>query len=458
MVDGRIDGRFIIREGQGITQGIAEELGLTKDECKQISGSVWSQIIQEVDDNVTAQNNNNAAPNKSNNYLVHKDAVIQFTKECWQKIVGLVNNALGKNIQTEETEEEVAIKQERMEAHKKVVDEAVKILEDNWDLSGLSEHFASEEDKELFLQCLRTVKYDATAKGTGHASMGEVIIETDNEQVKSTADMLKLLIHEANHAFKQQKAMNGDGKLFTTKSEEQECETIALKSVATLVNKGVKGLDDFEIHGTSIKTFAETEPTQVSGFNGWLEGYNKLPDNMNGDITIHNGYLQVSGEDILELNGQCYKIENGKLEKAENDPKAQHFELTPDTILKWNDKQWKIENNELVEYEPKSIQINGGDVLIVNGGETIRIGEEYNLEGSDGTNCATTSIMKLLKHRNYKDENHSDGPETKAELIFDDMPPTEYELQDAKFNINKRKVPFVLRKADGTEYTGYYYE
>lgn len=45
-MDGRIDGKFIIKQG-GITQGIASELGLTRAECKQISGSIWTQVINE---------------------------------------------------------------------------------------------------------------------------------------------------------------------------------------------------------------------------------------------------------------------------------------------------------------------------------------------------------------------------------------------------------------------------
>ena len=47
MSDGRIDRQFIIKKG-GITQGIAQELGLSNDECKQISGSIWSQVINEI--------------------------------------------------------------------------------------------------------------------------------------------------------------------------------------------------------------------------------------------------------------------------------------------------------------------------------------------------------------------------------------------------------------------------
>lgn len=104
MVDGRIDGHFRIDKG-GITQGIQKELGLSSQECKQL-GSVWTQIINEFDDsnNMQVSNNKNETPNKSNNYEAHKDAIVQFSKDCWKRIVDLVNKTLHKNIQIEEAE------------------------------------------------------------------------------------------------------------------------------------------------------------------------------------------------------------------------------------------------------------------------------------------------------------------------------------------------------------------
>ena len=88
MSDGRIDGQFIIKKG-GITQGIVQELGLSSDECKQISGSIWSQVINEFNDeqNMNVKNNSGNTPNSINNYLVHENAIITFSKDCWNKIV-----------------------------------------------------------------------------------------------------------------------------------------------------------------------------------------------------------------------------------------------------------------------------------------------------------------------------------------------------------------------------------
>ena len=72
-MDGRIDGQFTIKQG-GITQGIAKELGLSSAECKQISGSIWTQVINEFNNeqNLSVSNNKNDKPNADNNFHLVK--------------------------------------------------------------------------------------------------------------------------------------------------------------------------------------------------------------------------------------------------------------------------------------------------------------------------------------------------------------------------------------------------
>ena len=104
MADGKIDGKFVINKG-GITQGIASELGLNTEECKKL-GSIWAQIIEKFDDenNMTVARNKGDKPNKGNGYVVHPNAVVTFTKECWREIVDLINKALGRNIKIDDSE------------------------------------------------------------------------------------------------------------------------------------------------------------------------------------------------------------------------------------------------------------------------------------------------------------------------------------------------------------------
>lgn len=105
MADGKIDGKFVIRDG-GITQGIAGELGLTKTECKKI-GSIWNQIIEKFEDekNMSVTNNKGDIPNSSNNYVVHDKAKVIFSKDCWKEIVDLINKALGKSIKIDNADD-----------------------------------------------------------------------------------------------------------------------------------------------------------------------------------------------------------------------------------------------------------------------------------------------------------------------------------------------------------------
>lgn len=96
MADGRIDGHFTINQG-GITHGIADELGLSADECKRM-GSVWNEVINELNNsaNYTIENNSN-----NNALKVQVGAVVKFSQDCWQRIVDLVNQTLDKSIKTE---------------------------------------------------------------------------------------------------------------------------------------------------------------------------------------------------------------------------------------------------------------------------------------------------------------------------------------------------------------------
>lgn len=107
MSSGISDGKFVIQSGEGITQGIKRELGLTAQQCKELGSSVWQEIINEFEaktdgqNNMTVTNNAEKTPDKSNNFLVHAGAVVEFSRTSWQKIVNLVNNKLHTTFQTD---------------------------------------------------------------------------------------------------------------------------------------------------------------------------------------------------------------------------------------------------------------------------------------------------------------------------------------------------------------------
>jgi len=103
--DGNNDGRFKIQKGQGLSQAIASELGLNAQQCKKL-GSVWNEIFKEVDKQnqqtqiYTGGNDLHGATNQ--NYVVHTNQVIEFSKEIWNKIIQLVNAKLGTNLKATE--------------------------------------------------------------------------------------------------------------------------------------------------------------------------------------------------------------------------------------------------------------------------------------------------------------------------------------------------------------------
>ncbi len=405
MSDGQIDGKFVITNG-GVTQGIAKELGLSSSDCKKL-GSIWLEIINEFDnpDNMKVQNNNNVNPNSGNNYLVHQNAAVQFSKECWNKIVGLVNNALGKNIQTEDplTEQPAAVNntaatqaggkiegltQEqavRLKEHKQIVEKSVQLLKQNWEASGLGNHFKTAEDKALFLQCLDEVVYDAQKTGAGHAEKGIIHIETDNPECNDLARMTKLLIHEANHAFLQRKATQNNTLNFPTKAEEIECETLALTSTCRLIYSNPEEYEDYQIYGRYVSEYVDASIVQnTPEFENWLNGYQQLADNLSGDVTIRHS-------------------------------------------------PYKSSNNGTVE-------LKSGDVITIQGEKPKVIGASCFIEGR-----GDTAIAQMIMH--HKDFS---TPDAFGDLIFDALPATDEEFKQEYgegFDINNfEKIPFTVSR------------
>ena len=110
-IDGNYDGKITIQKGQGISQAIRDELGLTQEECNKLGGSIWTKIFQQVEtQNKQGQIYKGGSDLKgptNKNFIVHPDQVIEFSKEIWNNIVQLVNDKLGKNIEKLESAPEV---------------------------------------------------------------------------------------------------------------------------------------------------------------------------------------------------------------------------------------------------------------------------------------------------------------------------------------------------------------
>ena len=92
MLNGKIDGHFVVNTN--FETSIRNELGLSEAECKEM-GCVWEQVLNEANNisNFEVANKNQES-NQQNNLSIQVGTVIKFTKECWTRIVDMVNNAL----------------------------------------------------------------------------------------------------------------------------------------------------------------------------------------------------------------------------------------------------------------------------------------------------------------------------------------------------------------------------
>ena len=347
--------------------------------------------------------------------------------------------------------------QNRKNAHEKAVKEAVSIIEKNWEISGLGDKFKTEKDKQLYLNCLKEVVYDVKKEGAGHAEKGIIHIETNNEKIKTTSEMLKLLIHEANHAFKQRKVLQNGGLNYPTKEEEIECETLALKTASRLINAGL--IDDYEIYGYKISEYTTEEIINNNPeFKNWVNGYCQLADNLKGDITVANNpyvddikipeggsIISLADNDTITINGNSYKVsKDGKL--IAGNSSGQNINITNDCQIKAFGNVYNLSVSNL-KLERPNIHINGGDVLKIDGQEYI-IGKDRMLEGTE-----QTSLMRILVHN-----SDFSTPISYGFLEFEDVKLTDKEktkLQQKEVNYeNMKKVPFVIVQSNGKEIKG----
>ena len=100
------DGKFEIKKGQGISQAIAEEIGLTKEQCKKVDWKSVFQIVNEAKgkegNNVNWDGGSDSFVPASQKYIVHEGDKFEFSQEMWKKITDVVSNSLNKTKQTKE--------------------------------------------------------------------------------------------------------------------------------------------------------------------------------------------------------------------------------------------------------------------------------------------------------------------------------------------------------------------
>ena len=96
--DGRIDGRFSIRKGQGLSQAIAGELGLNQEDCKKL-GSIWQDIIKLCESQTAFKEGS-----YEHDQIMYEGDTFELSSATMQSIVNIVNEKLDKDIKVEKSD------------------------------------------------------------------------------------------------------------------------------------------------------------------------------------------------------------------------------------------------------------------------------------------------------------------------------------------------------------------
>lgn len=297
--DGHNDGKFKIQSGQGLSQAIAGELGLSKAQCKQMGVSVWAEVMAKAQE----QNNENKANNLNtiysggddvngeinSNFIIHENQEISFSQKIWNEIIAIVNKALGKEI--------APVNNEPQDAPK--IDGTPQELSETLNSDGFKETLKStipnEQYRNIALEYLdpankKIVFREDNNPGAARydSESGTIIVNTKTKT--NNDDLIKLLVHESMHA-----AQNTS---FNTQDEELLCEMTAIKTRAELIKSGQSA--DGEIYGKKYSELGamsdkELREHLMKNFIGdQTEGhfgvgpYSNRIINSSGAVTIHD--------------------------------------------------------------------------------------------------------------------------------------------------------------------------
>ena len=204
------DGIFTIKQGQGLSQAIAEEIGLSEEQCKKLDKSIWTQIMDGIDkqkdekpDLYSGGNDINGKFNK--NFIVKTGQVIQVCLTgIWKNILNIVNNALGTNFEAEEinnqdknippSNKELAEKYKNETPHPELAGKQVKVDNNTiieYDKNGYVRFVASEgkitlviiRDNNGNIDAINSISYDKndTMHNIRYDKDGNVVSYLEND-------------------------------------------------------------------------------------------------------------------------------------------------------------------------------------------------------------------------------------------------------------------------------------
>ena len=102
------DGVFTIKEGEGLSDAIGREIGLTDEQLNQMDKATWAQIMKEVDKQKSVmpdlyRGGNDIYGDTDKNFIVNPGQEIKISlKNAWNNILGIVNKTLGTDFKAAE--------------------------------------------------------------------------------------------------------------------------------------------------------------------------------------------------------------------------------------------------------------------------------------------------------------------------------------------------------------------
>lgn len=451
-----------IQKNQGITSAIKTELKKQGYDTNKITGSIWSGIMNEVSN----QNTQNIQQGKkaiftggtnlygdSHKNFVVKEGIIELAQNVWNKIISLVTgkhqsednssltavsntqsvnqtsatsstaniakiNSVRDTRSANEVEPPADKKQNVEEARDYLTNQLTNLTNEDLQTMGIS-----SQKRDRILEYLKNITWgnahdSAEAKGSG------IVFSIHCEDTQNLANMVTLLMHEANHCDEnyldkhpedseptdlRHRDSNGnplENHRVNTKEEEKACETLGLLATATLIKKGVlQGYDNYGRYGNPtnpVTKYLNNPSLLKSDVNNWAnEGYTNYPEGIN-DASI--------------------TIEHLKTEKV----------TLPDNVK-----------------NQKPLQLKSGDI--------IRIGDKsYTLGGDNGIVLSALDsipVFQMIRHGNVEN-----GPE--GILTFNELSPCKEELNFYKIQTGKGWTPhenpetFTVERNGEIIYTG----
>lgn len=363
-----------IVQNQGITSAIKAKLDEQGYDTSKLTGSVWTKVMNEI----SAENAKNLQEGKEALYAggsdlsgdTHKNFVVQagpmeIAQNLWNKIVGLVtgrqtaktaesnrtvttsagqvNNiqhtAPMQDIKTTEVEPPANLKKDVSTAQAALTKGLSEMSSEDLADIGLS-----EAKCDRMVNYLKNIHYNADNYGSAQAIESGIWVSS-NCTYSSSEDLVKLLMHEANHCdenylfnhpeeseINDTRHRDGNGHPINSPrinsvEEEKACERIALLTTAKLIDKGVLNGKNyapyapppqFRIPGEDLSKYNVTnyltDNTQLeSDLNGWIErSYPGLVENLSGDVTIRHPMqktgFEIKSGDVIKIGNEEYTI------------------------------------------------------------------------------------------------------------------------------------------------------